>query len=490
MKIIFKCTAVLLIGVFFLVVSCEKDDSNRVPRDLKVYDFVWKGLNLYYYWQAEAPDLSDDRFENQTQLNAFMKNYNTPESFFEHLLVDRNTDRFSVIFNDYDVLQGILQGNTATTGMDFGLRRISPGSDEVFGWVRYVLPNSDAASKGVQRGQLFREINGISLRVSNESLWRAALAQNSFTLGFADYDDGNFVLNGGSVLLQKSQVAENPVYVSNVFQVNDKTIGYLMYNGFYSNFEGHLNQAFGEFAAAGVTDLVLDLRYNSGGSVATATRLASMITGQYTGQVFAKQEWNSKLMEYFNDTNPEQIVNRFTTTMNTGVALNSLFLDRLYVLTTSSSASASELLINGLKAYMGTNLVQIGTTTSGKNVGSVTLYDSPSFGTANKNPDHKYAMQPIVLKIVNKDDFGDYQDGLEPQVAFVEDYGDLGVLGTADEPFLAHALAVITGSDRSNRKHTKTFEAYKDMRSFRPFGQEMYIEEVPFVLQLPSFYEE
>jgi carboxyl-terminal processing protease len=374
--------------------------------------------------------------------------------------------------------------------MDFGLRRISPGSDEIFGWVRYVLPNSDAASKGVQRGQLFREINGIPLRVSNESLWRVALSQNSFTIGFADFNEGNFVLNGTSVLLQKSQAAENPVYVTNVFHLQEKTIGYLMYNGFYSNFEGHLNQAFGEFVAAGVTDLVLDLRYNSGGSVATATRLASMITGQYTGEIFAKQEWNSKLMNYFNDTNPEQIINRFTTSIASGAVLNSLFLDHLYVLTTSSSASASELLINGLKVYMGNNLVQIGTTTSGKNVGSVTLYDAPSFGTANRNPDHKYAMQPIVLKMVNKDDFGDYQEGLEPQIAFVEDYGNLGVLGTAEEPFLAHALAVISGSDRSNRKHTKTFEAYKDARSFSPFGQEMYIEKIPFALQLPVYYKE
>ena len=72
----------------------------------------------------------------------------------------------------------------------------------------------------------------------------------------------------------------------------------------------------------------------------------------------------------------------------------------MYVLTTKSSASASELLINGLKPYI--DVIQIGDVTTGKNVGSVTLYDSPNFGTQNRNPSHRYAMQPIVLKIVDK----------------------------------------------------------------------------------------
>jgi hypothetical protein len=95
MKNILKFTSVLLMVFLFLVVSCDKDDSNRVPRDLKVYDFVWRGLNLYYYWQADVPDLSDDRFENQSQRNIFIKNFNTPESFFEYLFLHNSFNDLS-----------------------------------------------------------------------------------------------------------------------------------------------------------------------------------------------------------------------------------------------------------------------------------------------------------------------------------------------------------------------------------------------------------
>ena len=61
-------------------------------------------------------------------------------------------------------------------------------------------------------------------------------------------------------------------------------------------------------------------------------------------------------------------------------------------------------------------MVQIGDITVGKNVGSVTLYDSPTFGKENRNPNHRYAMQPLVLKIVNGVGFGDYQSGLVPNL--------------------------------------------------------------------------
>ncbi|MGK4567438.1 S41 family peptidase [Flavobacterium sp. 3HN19-14] len=113
-------------------------------------------------------------------------------------------------------------------------------------------------------------------------------------MNFADYDGGNFTPNGASVNLTKTELTENPVFIKKVIPVGTHKVAYLMYNGFTANFDSQLNAAFGEFTAAGATDLVLDLRYNGGGSVKTATRLASMITGQFTGQLFAKEQWNAK----------------------------------------------------------------------------------------------------------------------------------------------------------------------------------------------------
>ena len=251
-----------------------------------------------------------------------------------------------------------------------------------------------------------------------------------------------------------------------------------MYNGFYSGFENQLNQAFGQLKSQGITQLVLDLRYNSGGSVDTATRLASMITGQFNAEIFAKQQWNAKVEAYYNDTNPSALVNRFTDVINNGNLINSLNLTKVYIISSGSTASASELVINSLKPYI--NVVQIGTTTVGKNVGSVTLYDSPTFGKEDKNPNHKYAMQPIVLRITDKNGFGDYVNGLEPTIEQAENLANLGVIGDQNEPLFNTAINYILDNGRMGQRYTEDKQVYfKDSKSIRRFGNEMYLEELP-----------
>ena len=252
-----------------------------------------------------------------------------------------------------------------------------------------------------------------------------------------------------------------------------------MYNSFTANYDNQLNEAFGTLKNEGVTDLVLDLRYNGGGSVLTATRLASMITGQFEGQLFAKQQWNGKVQAYFEENNPSQLVNNFTNSIG-NATINSLNLTRVYILTTGSTASASELVINGLKPYI--EVVQIGDVTTGKNVGSITIYDSPTFGKENRNPIHRYAMQPIVLKIVNSEDFGDYFNGLTPNYALKENITDLGELGTISEPLLSTAIGKITGTTKMLKKNKeKIYPFVTDSKSIIGLDK-MYIEKVPIGL--------
>ena len=114
--------------------------------------------------------------------------------------------------------------------------------------------------------------------------------------------------------------------------------------------------------------------------------------------------------------------------------------------------------------------------TTGKNVGSVTLYDSPTFTSQNRNPNHKYAMQPIVLKIANAVGFSDYQTGLVADYPFLEDYGNLGVLGNPSEPLLNQALTIISNGGRLSQQHIKTFEPFTDSKSMEPLRSEMYVE--------------
>jgi carboxyl-terminal processing protease len=461
----------LLLAIPAAFVSCEDQDDVAVP----VNDFIWKGLNLYYLWQADVPNLSDDIYETQETLNSFVQQYG-PAQLFGSLLYEPDVvDRWSILVSDYRTLENTLQGVYTTTGAEFGLIYVPGSTTNIFGYVRYILPGTDASTKDIHRGDIFYAVNGTPLTVDN---YQNLLGAETYTLNLATFNGSTIVPNGESVSLIKQEYAENPIYTASVVQQGGHTIGYLMYNGFYAGYNNALNAAFGQLQAAGVTELVLDLRYNSGGSVQTATYLGSMITGQFNGQVFAQQQWNSKLMAHLNQAD---LQNRFTNSMGSS-AINSLNLNRVYVLTTASTASASELVINCLEPYI--DVVVIGTTTTGKNVGSVTLYDSMNFGRSGRESTHRYAMQPIVLKTVNADGFGDYSAGIDPDFELPEDYSNMGQLGDAAEPLFARAINDIlsggrtgnTGSFRTQQSDIRPFKGSKEMLRF---GTEMYLDNVP-----------
>ncbi len=480
MKSIYKSLLLLMVITMSFQSCNDMDDSLSVPSDLEIENFIWKGLNLYYLWQADVPDLADARFENQGQLNEFLYTKDTPEILFQDLLnkpiskfpLGQAVDKFSVLVNDYTVLENLFQGVTTNNGVDFGLRYKTGSTTEIFGWVRYIIPNSNAAGKNIKRGDIFYAVNGTPLTISN---YQSLLANANYTLNLADYSSGNITPNGLSVDLTKTELTENPVFYNQIITAGTHKVAYLVYNGFTANFDTQLNDAFGQIKAGGATDLVLDLRYNSGGSVLTATRLASMITGQFNGQLFAKQQWNSKVQTYLEANNPGQLTNNFTNTIGNGVALNSLNFIKIYILTSISSASASELVINGLQPYI--NVVLIGDKTTGKNAGSRTLYDSPTFTKTDVNPDHKYALQPLLFKTVNKIGYGDYQSGIEPNVLLKEDLGNLSQLGNTDEPLLSTALGMITANGKMiKRNPEKEFKPFKDSKSMQRFGTEMYLD--------------
>jgi len=482
MKTILRSVLLIFLLAFSLQ-SCEDEDDVAAPADLQVNDFVWRGLNQVYLWQADVPNLADDRFANKDAFNSFLAGYSKPEELFEDLLNKpvskypiNAIDRFSWIVDDYTVLEQELNGISKNNGVDFRLTRVSEGSNDLVGYVRYIIANSDASTKDVRRGYFFTAVNGTKLTVSNyEAL---LLDSESYTLNFADYNGSAFVLNGKSVSLTKTTLEENPILINKVINTNGHKIGYLMYNGFYADYDARLNEAFGELKAQGVTDLVLDLRYNGGGSVRTATRLASLITGQFDGKIFSKRQYNIKLMASMSTDELETLNDRFVNNID-GTALNSLNLSKVYILTTDNTASASELVINGLKPYI--NVVQIGETTIGKNVGSFTVYDSETLTKTKVNPNHKYAMQPLVLKIANSEDFGDYTSGLTPtylQQEFVTSYG---VLGETNEPFLATAISKITGVTAKRIQDDKqlVLPYFSDSKKINGVRNEMYLETAP-----------
>ena len=417
----------LLTGLFFTtLVSCKDQDDSIALReyDFEIEDFIWEALNTYYYWQDTVPDLADNRFNSQKSYASFLSRSNeNQEQLFESLLFDK--DRFSWIVSDYTALENQLRRVYTTSGMILGLERIGESND-LFAYVRYVLPDSDASEKNIKRGDLFLSINNEQLTMDNyRDLLRSDV--EFFSIQLAQISGQTVSPTGISVDLVKAEIQENPIHIHKLIELNNAKIGYLMYNGFVADFDDQLESAFAEFQTQGINQLVIDLRYNRGGRTSSSIKLASMITGQFSGEVFAQTQHNDKLSSLNEDYLFEATAAQ-------------LKMDRLYVISSAETASASELLINGLSPYI--DVILIGDDTTGKNVGSYSIYDWID-DEGNRNPRHTWAMQPITLKIANSEGFAGFENGLQADYRLQEDVANLGFLGEIDEPLLEKTLEVM-----------------------------------------------
>lgn len=476
-----KLTFFLILSILILSISsCKNDDDNQVQPSKSINDFVWKSMNLWYYWQAQVPNLADDKFQNDTQYTTFLNAHETID-LFQNLLFDYgNTDRFSWIVTDYHELENSFAGTNLSFGMDYGLVYESSNSSNIFGYVQYVLPNSPASMAGLHRGDIFTQINGIQLNNSN---YNELLSQNTAIFGMGYLQEGQVHDGDSQIQLSKVQLQENPIYLSESYVINGHRIGYLVYNGFRANFNEELNQAIGELSSEGIIDLVLDLRYNGGGSVQTSAYLASMITGQFNGQDFTKLTYNQKASNN-NSTYPFQNEGKIFDDQleeSGSFTLHHLNLNQVYVLTTRGTASASEMLISCLQPYI--NVETIGAKTYGKTVGSITLYDSPnSYYTTHDhiNPNHTWALQPIVFEYKNSQNQSSPTQGINPNYELNElNYlENLPELGDPNEPLLSKAISLITGIEKNQvQPNVNQFSLFKNSQNLERFGTELYLDK-------------
>jgi C-terminal processing protease CtpA/Prc len=469
MKFFIKYT--ILIFILSFSFSCFKDDDDSISRSSEIKDFVWKGMNFAYLYKANSPNLANDRFESSSEYQNYLNGFDSPESLFESVVYDRQlTDRFSRITSDYIELEQQFSGVTKTNGAEYNFYYVPGSTSEIFGVVRLILPESNASNTSIVRGQVFNKIDDQIITITNIS---SLLASETYSIGLAVYNDNgtndsedDTISNSSeTITLSKSVYYENPIYKTEVFNLDNENVAYLMYNGFIADYESQLNIAFGNLQSQNIQHLVLDLRYNPGGSVKTAATLGSMITGMTSG-VFARLQYNDDLQN--NNTNYN-----FSSSLALGGSINSLNLNKIYVLTTGSSASASEMIINSLSAYI--DVIQIGTKTVGKSQASITIYDSPTFQRQGASSGHLYALQPLVAISVNKDNLVVPSAGLEPDIEVIESITNYGVLGTIEEPMLAAALTAIQNSGRFEADNNGVYPIL-DTNSFIPHIQDMYID--------------
>ncbi|MCD4768985.1 MAG: hypothetical protein K8R35_02315 [Bacteroidales bacterium] len=488
--------------VYFLIISilalggCEKkiesepdpDNNNpAVPLPEEISQYIWEGLYDYYLWVGDVDKLSPDHYPANDDFNAYLNTFgiNYDDLFYDLLYQYGTVDKWSWIVDDYHELEASFAGISKSMGYDFRLVRFS-GSDDIFGYIRYVLPDSPADFAGIVRGDLFMKVNGQQLNINNYI--SLLFEQDSYTLSLAAINEANQVyLTGVTKDLIAVELQENPVFHTSVMDIGGVKTGYLVYNSFTSDFNIELNDAFAWFKSEGIGRLILDMRYNGGGSIRTAIYLASKIYSTNPKLVFSKVTYNTKLQEYLLAAYGSDYFNYYfadkvdTITVSHSAppglpAINNLGLSELYVITTTGTASASELVINGLDPYI--NVTLVGENTTGKYVGSITVYDWDSNGDVN--PDHTWAMQPIILKIANSLNVSDYVSGLLPDVEAEEDIANLLPFGDPEETLLKATIDHILGNPAKKSLSALTkgvdYRVIADSKDFIPHSKEMYLE--------------
>lgn len=489
--------SILLLGSF---AACKKNNSDdtgtttpgttTVPttgtRKQLTLDSIFLYAKQIYFWNTQLPEYSVFNPRQYSSKTVDLDNYDAELYALSQIAKDPATGTIYEYYGDgypkYSYINDITQNNPDATaninnkasvdtegnGFDIGIRPIfyltsSSGTSGSFVLlVTAVYPGSSAAANGVQRGWQIQKINGVAITGSNYSTENAAIV-SSLAGTSVKLEGVNFLDKVPfSVTLTKTSYKSSPVYTSSVITRSGKKIGYLAFARFstLTNVSGgtdsNLDPVFASFASAGVTDLVVDLRYNGGGYINTAEYLADLIApSSVSGQTMYTEIYNTTMqnkqatilqnqplltsagkLQYksgssgafytyadldYAATSADNIA-KFAKKGSLNTVTNVVFL------VSANTASASELLINVLKPYVTVKLV--GATTYGKPVGffPITL-------------ENRYEVYMPLFETVNSLGAGKYYTGMVPDQTVSDN--STYPFGNENEALLKAALAII-----------------------------------------------
>ncbi len=405
-KPLFFRGALALILMAVLLTGCKKgpDPQPATPTNTaQLTDTREKAYQValdMYLWYQNLPTMA-----------AFNpKSYETPEAVLQKVRTyspmnskgTGNLDRwsFAITKDDWNKVTG-------GSAKGFGFSRAYTAADTNDLRVVYTYPNSPIGQAGVQRGWRILKFNNVD--ATNKQAFLDAVSGN-------DTGTFQFITNAGetkTVTLTKAAYTQNAVLKRTVLDVDGQKVGYLMYNSFnLTSAQQELDDAFAFLKQSNVTELVVDMRYNGGGSVAVAERFANYLApASEAGKLMYTDQHNDKFKSW----------NR-TKNFDATLPANNLGLKRVVFLASGGTASASELLINVLKPHMDVKI--IGDATYGKPVGF--------YGIEAEN----YLVFAVGVKQTNSAGYGDYYEGLPADRKQIDDithdFGDPNEAGMKD----------------------------------------------------------
>lgn len=420
--------AFLLLSLFS---GCDKDDPAEEPDVLahKMNEFIHEAMHSVYLWNDKLPELSPESESD-------------PKEYFKKHLYDM--DKWSYITDDAEGFMAEMNGNMETFGYDLGYSEFED-SDRCLAIVLYVHPESPAAGK-LKRGDLIIRMN--SKEFTKEDMGKFSEA-GTIRLELGRIEGNTVYPTGNQVTLQSKRMDVDPVLVKRLFERGNHKIGYMLYTNFITKYNSSVSTLFRDFKRQGITDLILDLRYNSGGENTAAKYLCSAIAPKdkaVKGQVLSKEVWNTQCQKAFESTpNGKDMLYEYFVDVDCNLDLPT---KRVFILTGGGCASASEYTIVCLKSFMDVTLV--GTETYGKfytmSVFSPLREENGKMVT-DKELDN-WLIAPVCSRFTNIDDYPASTIRLQPDYKVADDPFNGIELGSEDEPLLAKALELITGTKR------------------------------------------
>ncbi len=423
--------------------SCKDDDNKTKAEEKadakteKVTQFALDVLQDVYLWSSEIPTVDVTKIKDPISLVDSIK---------------YSADHWTTLTDDASGLTSNFAGEGTSFGYSLGVYLFSHTSTQCYAVVQFVYPGTPAEKAGIKRGDLILQINGKEITTSN---YTDLFYTSSISLGMASLNGNTISLNGTKIPLTASTMYQEPVNTYKVIDKGTHKIGYLCYTDYTLKSNQKLLDVFKSFKTAGVTDVVLDLRYNRGGYSLSAQFLSSILAPSSIvdgKNIYLQQTWNTKYNAYYKSKGVD--LNEYYKTDysyededNNKIALSTkdanMNLTKLYVLVSGSTASASEATITGLSPYI--SVTTIGEQTSGKYCGGIVFTPSDIYDNPDKDLNN-WGIYTMVYRYSDKNgNTPCMPDGFTPTYKINDDPFDGYSLGNENEPLLAKALELITG---------------------------------------------
>ena len=395
-----------------MLAACGEDRTGEYYALTDGQRWIYDTMQENYLFYEDLPEESSVNF------------FQTPAAFLNSIASGKDKKNGS-LYSHVDSVEAV----RASSSLSYGIEGVMVRNDSVGDYamhVLYVEPASPASEAGLKRGDWVIAVDNAKLSSNDYSTYFGSPVQaHQFTLGKLNAQNLYDTLQTITMPAPRTVVKQN-LYLTRMLEANGEKIAYVMYNEFGSGDSNALTEAFANLAASSPKAIILDLRYNPGGYLSAAQLLATLLAPQEAmGKTFINLTYNSKLDK--------------TETLTFDASQQpqgALAYGNLYVITSPITASASEAVINCLKPYLGDRLIQVGTTTFGKNV-------AQSLFTNANHPRLELWLTTAYLS--NASGEGDYSNGLKPDYEVAENYaGTLNPLGEWTETLLAPIYTHLT----------------------------------------------